>query len=97
MSRTRAYRIEQRKLKIKRRKRLIRSLNHQVCYKKLLRALDGETEGLFSKCHYGALGGNIKTKTKNAYASYRHKGAHGKAKVYSGHDLRQLAAMAVED
>lgn len=55
-------------------------------------------KGLLNKCHYGALGGwRLKTKTKNSYASYRHKGGYGKAKVYSGHDLRQLAAMAVED
>lgn len=42
MSRTRAYRIEQRQIKIQRRKRLINTLNHNPCYKKIQKALDGE-------------------------------------------------------
>lgn len=43
--------------------------------------------------HYVQVGRNPKTKTKDAYASYGHKGGYGKATNYSKHDQNQLNDM----
>ena len=95
MSRSRNYRIAAKERKINRRKELIRSVS-SFRNEKIEYALSGEKDGLLSKCHYGALGGNRKTKTKNAYASYRHKGGYGKAVLYSRHDMAQIAGMKLD-
>ena len=92
MGRSREYRITVRQNKIQKRKKAI--CNYGYSYRKKINiALSGEKEGLFHKNHYGALGNGIKTKTKNAYASYRHKGGYGKACVYSRHDKLQIICM----
>lgn len=93
MARTRQYRIDVKNKKIRKRKRDIGNYGSVVYNEKLKSAFSGQKEGLFSKCHYGALGSGIKTKTKNAYASYRHKGGYGKACVYSKHDNVQILYM----
>ena len=92
MRRTKQYRITMKKNKFKKRKRAISSYGRKHT-KKVKCALSGEKEGPFNKCHYGALGNNVKTKTKNSYATYRHKGGYGKACVYSQHDKAQITYM----
>ena len=96
MGRTRLYRIEMKKRKIHHRKEQIKAYGVNINTNKINAALLGEKDGLFSKGHYGALGHGVKTKTKNSYASYRHKGGYGKAFVYSGHDLKQIVRMNQE-
>jgi hypothetical protein len=39
---------------------------------------------------YGSGGTSTKTNTRKGHASYRHKGAYGKANNYSAHDQRQI-------
>ena len=92
MGRTRAYRIAVRKRKIEKRKHDIKNFGTAFS-RKINHALEGNKEGFLSRGHYRALGKTRKTKTKNAYASYRHKGGYGKACVYSRHDKIQIIAM----
>lgn len=98
MGRTRSYRRRVRKAKIHRRKEMILACTpYEVFYRdKLNKAMQGEKEGIFSKCHYGTLGHGEKTKTKNSYASYRHKGGYGKALKLSRHDKTRIIAMQDE-
>lgn len=104
MGRTRSYRIRVRKRKIKKRKDTIKSLS---CYalkyscdcrhcQRLRDAIRGERSGYLADGYYGYIGGTTKTKTKNAYASYRHKGGYGKAILYSRHDKVQIVYMNQE-
>ena len=92
MSRAREYRIKMRKKKIKHRKNNIKQFGYFM-FGKRENMIYGNTSGYLSRCHYGCLGGNRKTKTKNAYASYRHKGGYGKAILYSHHDKSQIIYM----
>lgn len=92
MSRTRTYRIRMREEKIRRRKEMICTLP-SFKNAKIMDAVYSGHGGLLDKGHYGAFGGNQKTKTRKAYASYRHKGGYGKAKVYSRHDKVQITYM----
>ena len=85
MSRTRAYRKEMRNKKIKRRQNDISQFG-TFLYGKREVMIYGDTSGYLNKSHYGCIGGSKKTKTKNSYASYRHKGGYGKAVLYSRHD-----------
>ena len=97
MDRTRAYRIDMKNKKINRRKEQIKAYGVIINTNRINAAILGEKDGLFSKGHYGTLGHGVKTKTKNAYASYRHKGGYGKACVYSGHDMKQIVRMNQEE
>lgn len=49
--------------------------------------------GVFANNHILNHGGHTKTRTKNAYASYRHKGGYGKAEKWCSHDRRQIEDM----
>ena len=104
MGRTRSYRIRVIKRKIKKRQDTIKSLS---CYalkyscdcrhcQRLRDAISGERSGYLANGYYGYIGGTTKTKTKNAYASYRHKGGYGKAILYSRHDKVQIVYMDQE-
>ena len=102
MERTRAYRRNARKRKIKQRKQKIKDVRrfYDVIYEngyihgcKIQSAVFGNKEGLLSKGYYGAITSGVKSKTKNARASYRHKGGYGKAVVYSRHDKKQIEYM----
>ena len=101
MGRSKEYRREMQKIKIKqRRQKILQSVSYNFnCYQ--LRNKDegmlyGEKSGYLNKHHYGWLTNGIKTKTKNRYASYRHKGGYGKAVLYSRHDKRQIIYMNQE-
>lgn len=106
MNRTRDYHIRMRKKKIRERKNKIRNLcrfysdeYENICSnKKIQRALSGETGGLLAKHDYGAITGGVpvKTKTKKASATYRHKCGYGPAKRYSRHDKVQITYMNQE-
>ena len=63
---------------------------------KIYNALYKDKGGYFSKGYYGAIDSCVKTKTKNAYASHRHKGGYGKAIYYSRHDLSQIQLMNLD-
>jgi hypothetical protein len=102
MGRTREYRRAVRKRKIEQRKQKIKDVrrfydeeyeNGYVHGRKIQSAVFGDKGGLFSKGYYGAIVSGVKTKTKNACASYRHKGGYGKAVKYSGHDKKQIERM----
>ena len=79
--RTKEFRIEKRKVKIKARQKLA-----------VHAAVSGVKSGLFAKHDYGAVtcGKPVKTKTRKRKASYRHSGGYGAAKCYSAHDQREL-------
>ena len=105
MGRTREYRREMRKQKIEQRRMKIKSVrrfysdefeNGYIHGRKIQSAVFGTKGGLLSKGYYGAIVSGKKTKTKNNYASYRHKGGYGKAIVYSGHDMRKILRMEQE-
>ena len=99
--RTRAYRRQKRKVKIKQRKEMavaigghgepgrVHSGKH---FEKLEAAVNGEKPGILAKHDYGMItrGVSKKTKIKNGQASYRHKGAYGPEKVYTRHDQREM-------
>ena len=93
MSRPKEYRIIMRKNKIKRRKnKILQSLHFNYFIKdKWDEIIHKDQPGYLNKCHYGYLGGGIKTKSKNMYTAKHHKGVHGKAILYSRHDKAQLA------
>lgn len=99
MSRTKAFRREMRAEKIRKRRNNICSLGRfgrwGICGK-LEKVIYGEKGGYLSKGHYGGFKSSKKTKTKNAYASYRHKGGYGKSVLYSRHDKAQIEGMEVE-
>lgn len=93
MSRTKEYRISMRKNKIRNRKEKILKFGSGIhCAGKINKIID-ENPGYLNKCHYGGFRGSLKTKTKNSYASYRHKGGYGKAVLYSRHDKTQIISM----
>ena len=95
----RIRKIKQRKQKIKDVRRFYdgKYENGYIHGRKIQSAVFGEKEGLLSKGYYGAICSGVKTKTKNACASYRHKGGYGKAVKYSGHDKRQIARMEIAE
>lgn len=95
MSRGREYRITMRENKIKSRRDNILNFGFYVMSKRNA-MVTGDKSGYLNKCHYGGLGRGIKTKTKNSYASYRHKGGFGKALLHSRHDKRQIIRMEQE-
>lgn len=98
--RTKEFRIEKRKLKIKERQKMAVCVAHRggialpqnKHHEKLKAAISGERAGLFAKHDYGAItcGKPAKTKTCKRKASYRHPGGYGPAKRYSAHDQREL-------
>lgn len=65
--------------------------------RKIYNAVFGENSGFLNKEYYGAIRNGNKTKTKNACASYRHKGAYGKAIKYSRHDASKILGMEIEE
>ena len=102
MNRSAAFRREMRNKRIKERQRKIKDLKSfyskefETSYiygKKIYSAVFGDTGGYLSKGYYGAIFSPRKTKTKNAYASHRHKGGYGKAILYSRHDQSQIMHM----
>lgn len=102
MNRPTAYRREMRNKKIKERQRKVRNIrsfyskDFETSYihgNKIYCAVLGDTGGYLSKGYYGAIFSPRKTKTKNSYASYRHKGGYGKAILHSRHDLSQIKHM----
>lgn len=61
---------------------------------------DDFVPGKIHKGHYGYLGSggtNVKTNTRKGHASYRHKGAYGKADNYKRHDYQQVERMNIEE
>ena len=102
--RDRSFRIKQRELKIKKRQRMIKSIAHPKDFvdlmpnnkhnNKIISALEDKA-GLLDKHDYGAItsGVSIKTNNRKGRASYRHKGAYGKANNYSRHDERQIESL----
>lgn len=90
----RIIKIIKRKNKI--RQNLHRNFNPHHLKNKDIEILYGDKSGYLNKNHYGWLTNGIKTKTKNKYASYRHKGGYGKAILYSRHDRRQIIRMDQE-
>lgn len=88
---TRGERRRRRKRKIKQRMKLISNIHHAENNADL-----GEP-GYFANNNeanrWGQFGRAKKTKTKHGHASYRHKGAYGKAIDYCPHDLRQVEDM----
>lgn len=98
--RTKEFRIEKRKVKIKARQKLAVqiarhgnvALPQNKHREKVDAAVSGVKPGLFAKHDYGAVtyGKPVKTKTRKRKASYRHSGGYGPAKRYSAHDQREL-------
>lgn len=98
--RTKEFRIEKRKVKIKARQKLAIQIAHHgntvlpqnKHREKVDAAVSGVKPGLFAKRDYGAVtyGKPVKTKTRKRKASYRHSGGYGAAKCYSAHDQREL-------
>lgn len=98
--RTKEFRIEKRKVKIKARQKLAVQIAHHgntmlpqnKHREKMDAAVSGVKSGLFAKHDYGVVtyGKPVKTKTRKRKASYRHSGGYGAAKCYSAHDQREL-------
>lgn len=90
----RGYLRKQRWRKIQNRIKVIKQLHPTWSY---VPALNENTPvGKFAKGHYGFLGHggtNTKTNTRKGHASYRHKGAYGRAVQYKPHDKRQVIDM----
>ena len=99
MSRTIAYRKEMRNKKIKQRKNKIIQLLYCRCHltNKDEEIIYGGKIGYLNKCHYGLLPSTTKTKAKNGYQTYRHKGEYGKAIRYSRHDKKQILGMNIDE
>ena len=105
MARSYEFRRDMRNRKVKKRKRKIHEkmdnffdtdLALSFHYgKKIHNALYEGMDGYFNKGYYGVIGNGRKTKTKNAYASHRHKGGYGKAILYSRHDKSQIEHMEI--
>lgn len=106
--RTREFRRQKRKIKIRRRQKMAVQIGKHDSpfyvhggpnYEKLDAAIYGDKPGLFAKHDYGMITGGVprKTKTKRGQASYRHKGAYGPAMVYTRHDRREMERMKEED
>ena len=98
--RTKEFRIEKRKVKIKARQKLAAQIAHHgntvlpqnKQREKVDAAVSGVKPGLFAKHDYGVVtyGKQVKTKTRKRKASYRHPGGYGAAKCYSAHDQREM-------
>lgn len=98
--RTKEFRIEKRKVKIRARQKLAIQIAHHgntvlpqnKHREKVDAAVSGVKPGLFTKHDYGVVtyGKPVKTKTRKRKASYRHSGGYGAAKCYSAHDQREL-------
>lgn len=95
--RTKEFRIEKRKVKIKERQKLAMQIAHHgnavlpqnKHREKVDAAVSGAKPGLFAKHDYGVVtyGKPVKTKTRKRKASYRHSGGYGAAKRYSAREL----------
>jgi len=94
--RTKEFRIEKRKVKIKARQKLavqiVRHGNVALPQNKHREKVNAAVSGVIAKHDYGAVtcGKPVKTKTRKRKASYRHSGGYGAAKCYSAHDQREL-------
>lgn len=92
---TRGERRKRRKRKIRQRMNLATDINRYPGDANV--TADLRESGRFANNNemnrWGKRGTAKKTKAKHGHASYRHKGAYGKAVDYSPHDLRQVQDM----
>jgi hypothetical protein len=98
MSRSWPEQRENRKRKIKQRKNLINSINNSwssqgSTFCDWAEIKDGYLDNNNEMNKYGQHGCAKKTKAKHGHASYRHKGAYGKAINRNVHDQRQIDTM----
>lgn len=94
--RDRGYLRQVRLGKIKERKRMSKEMTGYFNPFGIIEAVDEEhKDGYLAKGHNGylSLGHKKKTNTRKGHASYRHKGAYGKADNYTKHDKKQIEAM----
>ena len=78
----------------RRTKEIINKRKEKIKYLSYLKNAEEIEEGYLKNNNimnkYGSAGTAIKTNTRKGHASYRHKGAYGKANNYSAHDQRQI-------
>lgn len=93
MSRTKEEVRANRQKKIDKRRRLLTHLDYTG---RANNAEDGYFANSGEVSKYTTAGKSRKTKAKNGYASYRHKGAYGAAVDYKPRDRRQIDRMETD-